>query len=553
VNFSLLTNASEGVNFIFSSFSSWFGGETDLSAQPVMTLWGAGSGENAASSSGSSSQKPRKRKKKKRAKSSSSSSAEAQLQVVDLVNLPPGQYLFPDIAEDVETKENRGSRTVTTSRDLPTPTSSSELVSLSLDEFCADAAPLPLAPAGAAVVEMKTTFLLSQDEPAASSQSQQDPAASMCMPMPAIKTTSFLLSQDEPAASSQSQQDMPAMPAMMPAFAMPLPMPLPPPMNAAQATMPAMMPAFAMPAMMPAFAMPAMMPAFAMPLPPMPLPPPMNAAQATIKAAASAGPKLKALHWEGLEDGNVEGTVWAGDAGDGVLGDAGELFGLFGKKKTVKTPRRGKSKSTGKTPRSKRGKTPKSKRGKGGASLDLIRGGRMQIVAIGLARFKSAGGARAVGEAIALLNHATLSSEQLGALKQLMPEADELKRARALIQSNAFGLMPKHTLGEPDRFVLSMGALKEPHARCNALIFRAHWQALAHDLITRISQLKRACDAIRTSRELIGVMKTILSVGNLLNANTRRGGAQGFTIQSLSKLGSVKAADGSTLVDYVGA
>ena len=364
--------------------------------------------------------------------------------------------------------------------------------------------------------------------------------------MPAMKTTSFLLSQDEPAASSQSQQDMPAMPAMMPAFAMPLPMPLPPPMNAAQATMPAMMPAFAMPAM------PAMMPAFAMPLP-MPLPPPMNGAQATIKAAASAGPKLKALHWEGLEDGNVEGTVWAGDAGDGVTLCESELFGLFGKKKTVKTPRRGKSKSTGKTPRSKRGKTPKSKRGKGGASLDLIRGGRMQIVAIGLARFKSAGGARAVGEAIALLNHATLSSEQLGALKQLMPEADELKRARALIQSNAFGLMPKHMLGEPDRFVLALARLASPHARCNALIFRAHWQAQAHDLITRISQLKRACDAIRTSRELIGVMKTILSVGNLLNANTRRGGAQGFTIQSLSKLGSVKAADGSTLVDYVGA
>ena len=298
--------------------------------------------------------------------------------------------------------------------------------------------------------------------------------------------------------------------------------------------------------------MPAMMPM------PMPMPMPRRGkSKSTGKAAASAGPKLKALHWEGLEDGNVEGTVWVGDAGDGVLASdrtmQSELFGLFGKKKTVKTPRRGKSKSTGKTPRSKRGKTPKSKRGKGGASLDLIRGGRMQIVAIGLARFKSAGGARAVGEAIALLNHATLSSEQLGALKQLMPEADELKRARALIQSNAFGLMPKHTLGEPDRFVLSMGALKEPHARCNALIFRAHWQALAHDLITRISQLKRACDAIRTSRELIGVMKTILSVGNLLNANTRRGGAQGFTIQSLSKLGSVKAADGSTLVDYVGA
>jgi hypothetical protein len=82
-------------------------------------------------------------------------------------------------------------------------------------------------------------------------------------------------------------------------------------------------------------------------------------------------------------------------------------------------------------------------------------------------------------------------------------------------------------------------------------VFRQQWQAQAASLAKKVGALKRACDALKSSEDLIGVLTTVLSVGNLLNKGTRRGGSKGFTIQSLAKLVSVKAADGSSLLDYI--
>jgi len=51
--------------------------------------------------------------------------------------------------------------------------------------------------------------------------------------------------------------------------------------------------------------------------------------------------------------------------------------------------------------------------------------------------------------------------------------------------------------------------------------------------------------------KLVEVMELVLAIGNFLNGGTTRGGAYGFKLDTLTKLGDIKAASGGTLLNYV--
>lgn len=74
----------------------------------------------------------------------------------------------------------------------------------------------------------------------------------------------------------------------------------------------------------------------------------------------------------------------------------------------------------------------------------------------------------------------------------------------------------------------------------------------AHDIQRRLDGLARACKQVIDSVRLRAVLETILAIGNIMNEGTHKGGAQGFTLDSLPALAATKGVDGkTTLMDYL--
>jgi diaphanous 1 len=60
----------------------------------------------------------------------------------------------------------------------------------------------------------------------------------------------------------------------------------------------------------------------------------------------------------------------------------------------------------------------------------------------------------------------------------------------------------------------------------------------------------KAIEETRTSKRLKPLLEVVLALGNHLNGSTARGGAYGFKLDSLTKLGDVKTIDGSQTVNH---
>ncbi len=55
-----------------------------------------------------------------------------------------------------------------------------------------------------------------------------------------------------------------------------------------------------------------------------------------------------------------------------------------------------------------------------------------------------------------------------------------------------------------------------------------------------VSCVERACEQIRCSDRLAQVLSRVLATGNVLNADTHRGGALAIKLDSLAKMADVK-------------
>ena len=69
-----------------------------------------------------------------------------------------------------------------------------------------------------------------------------------------------------------------------------------------------------------------------------------------------------------------------------------------------------------------------------------------------------------------------------------------------------------------------------------------HMQGIAGSAEACLACVDAACSQIRNSSALRRVLGLVLSTGNLMNAGSHRGNAQGVKLESLLKLADVKVA-----------
>ncbi len=88
--------------------------------------------------------------------------------------------------------------------------------------------------------------------------------------------------------------------------------------------------------------------------------------------------------------------------------------------------------------------------------------------------------------------------------------------------------------------------------RINALVYKSNFEEKSQSLIEETTILKTALKCLKGNDKFLKVLEYILAIGNYLNGGTNRGGAYGFRLGSLPKLGEVKSQNGrDTLMHYL--
>ena len=108
-------------------------------------------------------------------------------------------------------------------------------------------------------------------------------------------------------------------------------------------------------------------------------------------------------------------------------------------------------------------------------------------------------------------------------------------------------------LAVPDRFFYYL--IKEVPAykfRVEGMLFTYTNKEIIGGLKSKVEMIENVINQLKSNKILLSVLETILSIGNYLNGTSARGGAFGFTIDSLSKVIDMRGQDGkTTLLDYL--
>ena len=133
-----------------------------------------------------------------------------------------------------------------------------------------------------------------------------------------------------------------------------------------------------------------------------------------------------------------------------------------------------------------------------------------------------------------------LDRDALEALASCAPTSEEVDAFSRMRASGTFPL-DESALTPPERFLAKMAQARRVREKMDCIAFALEFEDAVEAMFDALGAVKRACTEVRRSRSLRRVLAAALAAGNALNEGTPRGGALGFTIDSLHKLADVKS------------
>lgn len=139
-----------------------------------------------------------------------------------------------------------------------------------------------------------------------------------------------------------------------------------------------------------------------------------------------------------------------------------------------------------------------------------------------------------------------LSADVLEKLTRISPTEEEAAR---ILQFNG----SPTRLADAESFLYHiLKAVPSAFIRIKAMLFRSSYDPEVLQLKESLQTIELSCKELRTRGIFFKLLEAILKAGNRMNAGTARGNAQGFNLNALRKLSSVKSTDGkTTLLHFV--
>jgi len=157
---------------------------------------------------------------------------------------------------------------------------------------------------------------------------------------------------------------------------------------------------------------------------------------------------------------------------------------------------------------------------------------RANNIAIMMKSFASFGSPSAICQAI-LNGDDALTEKHLEQLKQMSPRPQEMDAI------GGFQGKPSDLL-LPEQLLLELSSIPRLDAKVNLLLFKKQFQSLILGAQKGMDALNKSCQQIKSSARLKSIFASILATGNVLNANTARGGASAIKMDSILALADAK-------------
>ncbi|CAI2175942.1 18087_t:CDS:10 [Funneliformis geosporum] len=237
---------------------------------------------------------------------------------------------------------------------------------------------------------------------------------------------------------------------------------------------------------------------------------------------------LKQLFWSKISNLEVNNTVWKDIQDEDIPLNTNELDELFSKTVAV-TSENGIKVSVKAT------------------VTTLLDFNRANNIAIMLARIKMP--YSEIKNAILELDDEKLSVENLRSIKQYVPNSEEIE----LVKEYDGDLS---TLGNAENYFREIMIIPRMSERLNCMIFRRRFEIEVQELLPEITMLHDAYEDLKNSPKFKKLLKTVLAIGNYLNAKSFRGNASGFQLDALLKMRDTKATENNskgtaTLLHYL--
>ncbi|TPX38459.1 hypothetical protein SeLEV6574_g07774, partial [Synchytrium endobioticum] len=259
-----------------------------------------------------------------------------------------------------------------------------------------------------------------------------------------------------------------------------------------------------------------------------PLPPPVAQGPPPKKLNLSSKP-LKALNWTKIQPMKIKDTIWGSISDEEIhkkMKDKySELEDLFAAREAVNL---------------KKGVT-EDNASKEITFLDPKRSQNCNIMirAIKLTPTR-------IAKSVDDVDLVTLSRPILNELLKFVPTEEEVS---ALKQYESEG----NNLASAERFLGEVSSVNKYSEKLKAMYFRTSWDEYIDDAEAMLAWLNGGIEDVKESKKFIRILQIILAIGNYMNPG-QRGGAYGFKLSSLAKLGDTKSNITSrkhTLIHYL--
>ncbi|KAJ2392517.1 hypothetical protein GGI23_005204 [Coemansia sp. RSA 2559] len=288
------------------------------------------------------------------------------------------------------------------------------------------------------------------------------------------------------------------------------------------------------------------------PPPPPPPPPPPSSSSAAFLGTLRRKElvyvpkiKLKAMHWDKLNEQSVEASLWSKLEDRAGLKEMHVLDTLHknGAFETLEKMFAAKQAVDLLALREKRRKEREEKEKEEISVLDPKRAYHVNIMLGMMKKFSF----RDIRYALLRMDTAIITENVLKQLLTFVPTPEE----RGLLSAYQ-GRADRKRLSRPDRFFLETMKIWRYEQRLRVTTTWAAWSESFRDLQQDIASVMTAAHAVASSRHFPQILEVILSIGNFMNGSGFRGGAFGFKIASLNKLMDTKAEDNkTTLLHFV--
>ncbi|TPX32726.1 hypothetical protein SmJEL517_g04199 [Synchytrium microbalum] len=284
-----------------------------------------------------------------------------------------------------------------------------------------------------------------------------------------------------------------------------------------------------------------------------PPPPPGATAEASLfppKPKLQPHTKMRQLQWSKLPPSQIQNTFWrtlaekpqSEDRLRREKIDLDELEKMF----AAAAPAASSSLGSDGALNSAKSGSKEGLAGKEKKVVTLLDSKRSNNISIMLGRVKMP--FKEIRESLIHMEGEKISENLIKMFLASVPTAEESDMIRDYVGHDESKLIE---LGKAEQFFWEMLKVPRYEERLKALVFKFRFGERTSEVKPQINCILQASKQIKESKKFAKILEIILAVGNWMNADSFRGAAFGFSIDTLQKLGDTKGANGKSFLHYL--